>query len=127
MVEDPPDPLNMPMDISLFLAKLYPPPEELIHSCESQEICCPIFVPPKHVQELQSEPFKFCGVQVYLIEPELGISEDGQTTEAMAPKSRVAIEVDSPSKVNIEVEIHGEEHGHKGQRPRHRAQYRIPQ
>lgn len=68
------------MDLSQFVHKLTPPPEELVQNRDCQGVFCPIFVPSLQATVLQSEPFEFCGCQVYLIEPELGISEDGQTT-----------------------------------------------
>ena len=74
------DPSRMPMDISQFLRLLSPPPEELIRESSSQGIFCPIFVPSKQTTKLTSEPFEFCGCTVFLIDPELGLSEDGQTT-----------------------------------------------
>ena len=73
------DPLKMPMDVSAFLTRLTPRPEELVHDIGSHGIYCPIYVPSKYEEPLRSEPFDFCGHKVYLIEPELGISEDGHT------------------------------------------------
>ena len=78
--DGPPDPAKMPMDLSEFASWLMPPPEELIQSHANQNVFCPIFVPPKHAESLRSEEFTFCGVKIYLVEPELGISEDGQST-----------------------------------------------
>ena len=74
------DPSRMLMDISQFLRLLSAPPEELIRESSRQGIFCPIFVPPKQTTKLTSEPFEFCGRTVFLIDPELGLSEDGQTT-----------------------------------------------
>ena len=74
------DPSRTPMDISQFLLLLSAPPEELIRESSSQGIFCPIFVPSKQTTKLTSEPFEFCGCTVYLIDPELGLSGDGQTT-----------------------------------------------
>ena len=79
-VDEDHDPMRMPMDALQFVHRLTPPPEELVQGRDSQGFFCPIYVPSKQATALQSESFEFCGCQAYLIEPELGISEDGQTT-----------------------------------------------
>ena len=70
----PPDPMKLPMDVSTFMSWLMPPPEELVHGHSSrvsgQGVYCPIFVPPKSAEKLRSEPFHFCGVDIFLIEPD---------------------------------------------------------
>ena len=46
-VDDDHDPMRMPMDVSQFVHRLTPPPEELVQGRDSQGGFCPIYVPSK--------------------------------------------------------------------------------
>ena len=74
------DSSTAPMDLSGFLAWLSPPPEELVRkSSDRSGLVCPIFVPNKDAGPLTSTPMSFCNTTIHLVEPSMGISEDGLT------------------------------------------------